>query len=50
MYDKKRNVMPNQMFLNNLKFTSKHDIVNQFNTYFVSVGKKLQNSISKSAQ
>ena len=48
--NKKQNVMPNQMFLNNLKFTSKHDIVNQFNSYFVSVGKKLQNSISKSTQ
>ena len=42
--------MPNQMFLDNHKFTSKHNIVNQFNTYFVNVGKKLQNSISNSTR
>ena len=37
--NRKRNVMPNQMFLNDHEFTSKHDIVNQFNSYFFSVGK-----------
>ena len=48
--NKRQSTMPSQMFLDNHKFTSKHNIVNQFNTYFVNVGKKLQNSISNSTQ
>ena len=43
---KKHNVMPNNMYIDNMKFSSKQDIVNQFNSYFTNVGKKLSKSIS----
>lgn len=43
---KKHNTMPNNMYLDNLKFSSQHDIVNQFNSYFINVGQKLSKSVS----
>ena len=41
--------MPNNMFFENRKFTSKQDIVNQFNSYFINVGSNLAKSISSSS-
>ena len=46
---KKYNAMPNNMFFENRKFTSKQDIVNQFNSYFINVGSNLAKSISSSS-
>ena len=46
---KKCHVMPNDMYLENMKITSKQDIVNQFNSYFINVGNNLSKSISQSS-
>ena len=46
---KKSNSMPNNMYFENKKFTSKQDIANQFNSYFINVGSNLAKSISKSS-
>ena len=44
---KKQNAMPNEMYLGNDKYSSREQIVNTFNTYFVNInlGQQLSNSI-----
>ena len=44
--NKKRNAFPKNMYLDNMKLSSKEDIADQFNHYFVNIGKKLSKSIS----
>ena len=43
---KKHHDLPNKMYLENIKLSSEQDIANQFNSYFVNIGKNLSKSIS----
>ena len=42
---KKQNVIPNEMYLGSDKYSSRETIVQEFNSYFANIGKKLSDSI-----
>ena len=43
--NKKHNVIPNEMYTGKNKFSTREQIVEEFNSYFVNIGKKITNSI-----
>ena len=42
---KKQNVIPNEMYLGKDKYSSREQIVQEFNSYFANIGQKLAESI-----
>ena len=43
--NKKQNTIPNEMYSGKNKFSTREQIVQQFNSFFSSIGQKLSNTI-----
>ena len=41
--NKKQNIIPNEMYSGKNKYSTQEQIVEEFNSYFVSVGQRLSN-------